>query len=119
MRESIADRVLKRLQEFTETLERGERIAERFTCRRVELNIEPGHYTPAMVKDARELLSVSQGVFAKFLGVRVKTICSWEQGINTPSGMACRFLDEIRLNPKYWRKRLQESTRLKRAKVAR
>lgn len=118
MKASVADRVLRRLQGFTEALESGEKIAERFTCRRIELDLNPTRYSQAMVKAVRDLLHVSQGVFAKFLGVGVKTVCAWEQGINTPSDMACRFLDEIKANPKYWRKRLKESARVRRPKVA-
>jgi hypothetical protein len=34
---------------------------------------------------------------------------AWESGVNTPSDMACRFMDEIRHNPEYWQKRLSES----------
>jgi hypothetical protein len=61
----------------------------------------------------RKLLGVSQAVFAKFLGVGIKTVCSWEQGKNRPSDMASRFLDEIGHNRAYWRKRLRESIRVK------
>jgi DNA-binding transcriptional regulator YiaG len=118
MKTRVADRVLRRLQDFTEALESGEKIADRYTCRRIELDLKPTPYTPAMVKAVRDLLGVSQGVFAKFLGVAIKTVCSWEQGVNTPSDMACRFLDEIKANPKYWRKRLNESVRLKASKAA-
>ena len=63
-------------------------------------------------KPQHELLpasSVSQRIFAQFLGVSVDAVQSWEGGVNTPSDMACRFMDEIRFNPEYWRKRLMES----------
>ncbi len=114
MKPALADRVLERLKGFTEALERGDAIPDRFTCRQIEINVKPAHYNPRMVRATRNLLGISQAVFAKFLGVGVKTVSSWEQGLQKPSSMACRFLDEIARDPKYWRKRLQESVRLKR-----
>jgi DNA-binding transcriptional regulator YiaG len=88
--------------------------------RRLDRNdLHPTAYSPARVAAVRDLLAVSQGVFAKFLGVGVKTVSSWEQGVNTPSDMAYRFLDEIEANPNYWRKPLRDSARVKRYKVAR
>jgi DNA-binding transcriptional regulator YiaG len=66
-------------------------------------------YDPALVKKTRDLLSVSQNIFAPFLGVSVNAVQAWERGTNTPSHMASRFMDEIRHNPLYWRKRLMES----------
>jgi hypothetical protein len=30
--------------------------------------------------------------------------------VNTPSAMACRFMDEIRRSPDHWRKRLRQVT---------
>ena len=117
MNSKVADRVLRRLKGFTEALESGEDIAKRFTCRQVELNLGRTNYPPQAVKGVRKLLGASQGVFASFLGVSAKTVCSWEQGINEPSDMTCRFLDEIRLNPPYWRKRLGEAVGVKRSKA--
>jgi DNA-binding transcriptional regulator YiaG len=51
----------------------------------------------------------SQAVFAKLLGVSLNTVRAWEQGVNHPSDMACRFLDEIRRDPAYWVRRLKEA----------
>lgn len=110
MKASVADRILGRLKGFTKALESGETIQDRFTCHKVVLDLKPQPYDPAKVKATRKLLRASQAVFAKFLGVSIRTVHSWEQGINAPSDMACRFMDEIRCNPEYWRKRLQEVT---------
>jgi DNA-binding transcriptional regulator YiaG len=65
-------------------------------------------YNAKLVKQTRELLLASQGVFAQFLGVPVKAVASWEQGVNTPSEIARRFMDEIRAKPAYWVKRLRD-----------
>ena len=49
-----------------------------------------------------------------FLGVSVKTVQAWEQGLQTPPKMACRFMDEIRHDPEHWIERLKEAICVKR-----
>jgi putative transcriptional regulator len=110
---SVENLIIQRLEGFTEALENKEVISERFTCRKVELDLRPEPYSPGLVKKTRDLLGASQAVFALFLGVSVKTVRAWEQGINTPSDMACRFMDEIRFNSDYMRKRLQKCVKVK------
>ena len=114
MRGSVGARIIEGLREFTEALEKGEAIAERFTCRTVVLDLSPVIYGPETVKGTRRLLRASQGILAQFLGVSVKAVRAWEQGVNTPSDIACRFMDEIQRNPDFWRKRLLESVTIKR-----
>jgi putative transcriptional regulator len=109
-RASIGTQIIEGLREFADALESGSPIREKFTCRRVVLNIKPSVYRPAMVKKTRELLSLSQPIFARFLGVSVQAVRSWEQGVNTPSDIASRFMDEIRRDPDYWMKRLNEAS---------
>jgi putative transcriptional regulator len=104
---SIADQIVRGLKEFAEAVEGGDALAQRFTCRTVVLNLQPGHYNSRLVQQTRELLGVSQALFAQFLGVSTRTVHSWEQGINQPSEMASRFMDEIRRDPKYWQRRLK------------
>lgn len=106
---SVASRIVSRLTEFTEALEGGENISEKFTCHKIALQLEPGQYAPLKVKQTRQLLKLSQPLFAKFLGVAVQTVRAWEQGDNVPSDMACRFLDEINANPAYWQERLRSA----------
>lgn len=105
---SVEDRIISRLKGFSKALENKEVITERFTCRKIELDLQPTPYKPELVKTTRELLGVSQALFAQFLGVSVKTVRAWEQGKNSPKDMACRFMDEIRHDPKRWRERLRE-----------
>ena len=107
MKPSVADRILERLTGFTEALESGESIAAKFACRQIVLDLKPISYKPEKVKEIRKSLSASQPVFAKLLGVTAQTVRAWEQGVNAPSHMACRFLDEIDRNPTYWRDRLK------------
>jgi putative transcriptional regulator len=101
------------MKRLTDVISKGQPIEEYFTVHTVEVENKPGVFAPTAIAQIRQSLGASQPIFADFLGVDVKTVRSWEQGIRTPSGMARRFLDEIRLNPKYWQRRLKESVRIK------
>ena len=114
---SVENLVIQRLGEFTEALENREKISERFTCRKVELDLKPQVYTPELVKATRKKLGLSQPLFALFLGVSVKTVRAWEQGAYPPKDIACRFMDEIRANPGHMRDRLKKILRIKKRGV--
>jgi putative transcriptional regulator len=109
----IAGKIVKSLSDLASALESGEPIGRMFTCRRITLDLEPILYDPRTVRSTRQLLRVSQSVFAKFLGVKASTVQGWEQAKQTPSDMACRFMDEIQRDPEYWRKRLRNVIRVK------
>ncbi|MEX1222939.1 MAG: helix-turn-helix domain-containing protein, partial [Pirellulales bacterium] len=96
------------MEELRDDLKGDMPITEKYTCHKVVLDLEPSVYTAEQVKATRELLRVSQALFAQFLGVSPKTVRSWEQG-KTPSDIACRFMDEIQRDPDHWRARLQQS----------
>lgn len=113
MKDSVGNKIIEGLREFTDALEKHEVISEKLTCRKVTLDLLPIPYSAETVKSTRKLLMASQGVFAQFLGVSIKSVRAWEQGCNTPNDMACRFMDEIQRNPEYWRQRLRESIRIK------
>ncbi len=100
------------LGEFLNDLKNDVSIPDKYTCRGLILDLVPRAYTAGEVKATRQLLRVSQALFAVFLGVSPKTVRSWEQG-KPPSDMASRFMDEIQRNPDYWRKRLSESARVR------
>ena len=51
--------------------------------------------SPEEIKQLRGRCGLSQPLFAMALGVSVKTLESWEQGRNTPSGSAARLLEII------------------------
>jgi putative transcriptional regulator len=105
--QSVENEILHALSDFTDALEKGE-VVKRLNCRQIKLNLVPTHYSPDLVKRTRKLLGVSQTLFARFLGVSPKTVRAWEQGVNVPHKMACRFMDEIRENPRFWINRLRE-----------
>jgi putative transcriptional regulator len=109
---SVENEILEALADFTEALKNGEVLA-RFTCRHIQLKLEPTAYSPELVKETRKILGVSQLLFVRFLGVSPKTVRAWEQGVNTPHPMACRFMDEIRHTPDHWIGRLRKLTVVK------
>lgn len=108
MGKRIGAQIVEAMQDFTQALERGEDIAERYTVRHVRRNLHPAHFDAKKVKATRKLLNASQAVFAWFLGVNVQTVRAWEQGVNPPSDIACRFMELIRDRPELMRQRLRE-----------
>ena len=99
--------IVAALSDFLGAVQEGD-VTDRFTVRTVSLNLQPQTYTSDDVKRTRELLGLSQTLFARFLGVSVQTIRAWEQGQRDLSGMANRFLDEVVSNPEYWKGRIRE-----------
>ena len=112
-------KIVSRLANFNKALKEG-KVAQEFTCRTRVLDLQPQKYGPNDVIKTRKMLGASQVVFAQFIGVSAKTVRAWEQGVNPPNDIACRFMDEIRFNIDYWRKRLNDTMKLKqgRSKVA-
>jgi putative transcriptional regulator len=108
MKASVEDRIIEGLEEFTKALKSGKALTEKFNVRRVVLDLKPKSFTPEMVKKTRGLLSASQAVFALFLGVSVKTVQAWEQGLLSPNRIACRFMEEILKNPEVYQRRFRE-----------
>ena len=84
MKKTVASRIIRGLKEFSEALQNDESIADKFTCRKVTLALTTKAHDASSVKATRDLLKASQGVFAEFLGVRVSTLQSWEQGRQSP-----------------------------------
>ena len=62
--------------------------------RKTVLEVTPvKKYSPEEVKTIRKQTGTSQAVFAKLFGVSKKTVEAWEEGVNIPSGPACRILE--------------------------
>jgi putative transcriptional regulator len=51
------------------------------------------------IKNIRHKTGLTQVLFAKFMGVSVKTVESWEAGRNHPEGAACRLLTLTKNDP--------------------
>jgi putative transcriptional regulator len=97
------------LNGFLDAIREGGEIAERFTVRTVELNLEPRVYTGEDVKATRATLGLSQVLFARFLGVSVNAVRAWERDGRKIPKIAARFLDEIAFSPDHWKARIRES----------
>lgn len=105
---SVGATIAARLARVAAAVDAGEDITKRFTCRTVRLRLVPQQYGPKEVKQTRQKLGASQTIFAQFLGVSPSAVQDWEQGLKPPHGAACRLMDEIRRDPKYWIERLRE-----------
>ena len=108
----IGRRLIAGMENLLATMQAGglPTVEKKFTVRRVQT----GKFeVPALAKGdvlaIRESLGVSQPVFASLLGVSAALVKGWEQGLKTPSGVALRFLAEIRRNPEYWRQRVRQA----------
>ena len=62
---------------------------------------EPPAYTAAEVRQLRETLQLSQGLFARVLNVSVNTVRKWEQDERHPSGPSARLLQIAQVHPEY------------------
>ena len=58
-------------------------------------------FTPNEIKDIRKSVGMTQVLFAKYLGVSLKTVEAWEAGRNQPSGTACRLLAITKKDPMF------------------
>jgi putative transcriptional regulator len=51
------------------------------------------HFTARDIKRIRHKIELSQPLFAELIGVSVKTVRSWEQGLSHPTGGSLRLLE--------------------------
>ena len=58
-------------------------------------------FTAKEIKEIRNNTGMTQVLFAKYLGVSVKTIEAWEAGTNHPNGAACRMLSITKKDPQF------------------
>ena len=66
------------------------------------LTVEPiESFKPEDIRSIRKETGLTQILFAKFMGVSVKTVESWESGRNHPDGAACRLLTLTKQNPSF------------------
>lgn len=69
------------------------------------LTVEPIEYfKPEEIRSIRLETGLTQVLFAKYMGVSVKTVEAWEAGRNHPEGAACRLLSMTRNDPTFPRK---------------
>ena len=71
-------------------------------AKKVTLSIAPVDvFTPNEIKSIRNSTGLTQNLFAKYMGVSVKTVEAWESGRNHPEGAACRLLALTRNDPAF------------------
>jgi putative transcriptional regulator len=109
-KESVADQAIATLTEFVEGLEAGRPIEELATVRTHRVAFPNPPVGASDVRAIRKALNVSQAVFAQLIGASAPTVRAWEQGQKKPSGVARRFLAELRSDPAYWMRRVVEVT---------
>ena len=61
-------------------------------------------FTASEIKDIRKSAELTQSLFAKYLGVSLKTVEAWESGRNHPNGAACRMLSITKKDPQFPKK---------------
>ena len=67
-----------------------------------KLTITPiEEFTASEIKDIRKNTGMTQVLFAKYLGVSLKTVEAWEAGRNQPNGTACRMLSITKKDPQF------------------
>jgi DNA-binding transcriptional regulator YiaG len=105
---SIESDLLDGFEQLANDLKSGKSLDPKYKHLRLELDVPGSEYGPKEVQQTRKTLKASRARFAKFLGVAATTVRGWETG-KPVSGIAGRFMDEIRANPEYWRARLKQS----------
>ena len=93
---SVFDEIKTGLTEAIE-FEKGNLKADTKT-----LSVAPvEEFSASDIKEIRKNAGLTQALFAKYLGVSLKTVEAWEAGRNQPSGAACRLLTLTKRDPKF------------------
>ena len=68
----------------------------------ISLSVEPiESFKPEEIRSIRLETGMTQNLFAKYMGVSVKTVEAWEAGRNHPEGAACRLLSMTQNDPTF------------------
>ena len=71
-------------------------------ARKTTLSVMPLEtFTSSEITEIRNKTGLTQALFAKYMGVSVKTVEAWEAGKNSPEGAARRMLSLTRNNPSF------------------
>jgi CubicO group peptidase (beta-lactamase class C family) len=88
-------KIVSAFQEAIDVIRSGKPLSGRLTVRSYRGEFVRPTCGPEDVRRVRDLLSMSQVVFARFLGVNPNMVRSWGQGTRPPSSIARRFMGEI------------------------
>src|SRR5438046_2390893 len=80
-------KIVSAFQEAIDVMRSGEQLPGRLTVRGFQAEFVRPSYGAEDVRRVRDLLGMSQVVFARFLGVDPNTVRSWEQGTRPPSSI--------------------------------
>src|SRR5205823_4956392 len=87
--------IVASLTEAIEVERAGIPLKSRFTVRTVTVPDAPKTYNANSVRATRDMIGVSQPIFAHLLGVSATLVRAWEQGQRMPAPWARRLLDEV------------------------
>jgi putative transcriptional regulator len=104
----LYDKLKSALEEGLDEL-RSNRSVKRYD---VQLPAPPEEFDARRVRLTRTALGCSQSAFARVVGVSLKTVQAWEQGIRNPTGSALRLLEMIEADPSYFRRTVAGRTEL-------
>jgi DNA-binding transcriptional regulator YiaG len=102
--------IVASLAEAIEVEESGIPLESRFTVCTVTVPDAPKIYNAAAVRSTRDVIGVSQPIFAHLLGVSTMLVRAWEQGQRVPAPWARRLLDEINRDPRHWLDMLRKAS---------
>lgn len=91
MNKNNFDLLMKSLEEARDHV-KGKKAKARVTKWEI---ISVTKFSSDYIKTIRHKVGLSQPLFAEFLGVSVKTVRAWEQGITSPSGSSARLLEAL------------------------
>jgi putative transcriptional regulator len=101
---------VEELHALCDAVEAGVPLEKAAKVRTTAIYVRPPVLSPSQIRAIRSSLNLSETLFATFLGVRIATLRSWEQGRSAPSSLARRFLVAIRDDPGYWKGKLERLT---------
>ena len=82
-------------------IERGEAAPARvtkYTAAEAKV-VPPPQYVPERIKGIRDVMALSQPIFAAALNVSPETVRAWEQGKREPDGPTLRLLEVAEQHP--------------------
>ncbi|MBC8873695.1 MAG: hypothetical protein H8E44_30015 [Planctomycetes bacterium] len=114
---TVAEEMLEGFKTLAHDLKElpAEEVRAKYRHRTVTVDFRSRVYEAKDVKQLRISMDCSQKIFADFIGVSLGTLRNWEQGIRPVSGVAARMFDEMRINPGYWKIRLRQSLKERKA----
>ena len=83
----VSNSIMRGLQEMLDHAQGKIELRSRYVS-----TSPPREFTADEIREIRDRLKMSQGIFAEVIGVSKKTVESWEYGRVKPSGTAARIL---------------------------